>query len=292
MAEQTSKDTPSLMGETGAPLSDISTFDIILEGKRVGKVFNVNPICIETDKECRVVLTSLKEKTIFSESERELLDQCLLVVSASNGDDLNFGPGEIIAIGDMAQAHPEYLHELMACSTHLSDSIDYQGDIPSDILLVGGKAHLLLDRVFNAAMKMGTVSEKDGIFTRNSDQVEDYDPEEPLTEDEDFEESLTEDEDFEEPLTEDEETGEKETSEKEETGEKETNEKEISEKETSEKETSEKETSEKETGEKETSEKETSEKETDEKEISEKEIGEKETGDKETNGKESDDSYD
>jgi len=87
---------------------------------------------IDNDIDCEKHLHILKHELKLSEEEKLLLDKCLAVVTSTDGDDIEFGPFEIVELTDLAFKHTHRGAEIFACLHHLSESIEFDGDLPLD----------------------------------------------------------------------------------------------------------------------------------------------------------------
>lgn len=134
------------------------TFDVMVKGEKKGTAFDINPVEITTDEKCKSQLEFLKSKLTLSDAQSTLFDLCIDVVSAKVGDDLSFGPGEIVELSEFAQANPEFAPEIMACVQHLNESVDCMGDLPPNVFLDAALAYGGLSNVMCAAMKAGPIS--------------------------------------------------------------------------------------------------------------------------------------
>lgn len=136
---------------------DNNIFDVLVSGKKVGEAFDVNPIFIENDAVCKDYLLRLKNELPLNKSELELIDSCLAVVSAKDDDIVPFGPGEIYSLGKLAESNPSYVKEILACSHFLTDSVDYEGDLPKDIFLSLARAHGALADLLQSGLDIGPI---------------------------------------------------------------------------------------------------------------------------------------
>lgn len=155
-------------------MEDPDTFDVLVGGVKKGEAMNKNPVVIGSDISCCAQLRVLDSTLPLTPGEKELIAQCMAVVSAKEGEDVSFGPMEILALGDMAQKYPTHTNEIIACSNHLSNSIEFDGDIPAEFYLQALGAHGTLADILSSAMKAGPIS---------------------TYKDEDFEEDITDEED-------------------------------------------------------------------------------------------------
>lgn len=158
--------------------SESAIFDVMVKGEKKCQAFDVNPVVISTDEQCKFLLEQLKNKLTLTDSQASLLDLCLAVVSAQDGDNVEFGPGEIVGLSELAQCYPDSATEIMACSHHLTESVDCDGELPSNIYLEAALAYGELSNIMSAALKAGPISQDTNIP------------------DEDFEEELTDDDDY------------------------------------------------------------------------------------------------
>lgn len=134
------------------------TFDILVNGKKRGFAYDSNPVVINTDHECKECLLRLKSTLDLSNDELELIDTCINVVSSKDGDEVLFGPGEIVLLSLLAEANPSKAPEIMACSHHLSESVDCDGDLPPGIFAGAADAHAALAALMDEALKSGPIT--------------------------------------------------------------------------------------------------------------------------------------
>ena len=162
--------------------NDNTVFDILISGQKVGEAFDVNPVYIENDTICKEYLLRLKDQLPLTESELKLLDSCLTVVSANDDDNVPFGLGEIFSLGNLAETYPSHAKEILACSHHISESIDYEGDLPDGIFLSLACAHAALGDLFQSGLKAGPIENY-----QNDDDDDDEDGDFDITDsDEEF----------------------------------------------------------------------------------------------------------
>lgn len=136
-----------------------TSFDVLRAGKKVGEAINNNPVTVDTDDQCKTQLEQIKLNLPVPHctDEINLLDKCIAVVSAKDGDDVVFGPAEILALGKLAERYPSLTKEILACSHHLTESVDCDGDLPDGIFLAAADAHGALAAVLNAALQIGSI---------------------------------------------------------------------------------------------------------------------------------------
>lgn len=139
--------------------SKSDTFDVMIKGEKKGQAFDVNPVEVTTDAQCKDLLEKLKKKLSLTDSQLSLVDLCISVVSANDGDDVHFGPGEVVALSELAQSHPDCATEIMACTHHITESVDCDGELPPNIYLEAALAYGELSNVMSAALKAGPISQ-------------------------------------------------------------------------------------------------------------------------------------
>lgn len=161
--------------------SESGTFDIMVKGEKTGIAFDVNPVDIKTDEECKTMIEALRKKLVLTKADESLLECCLSVLSAKDGDDIHFGPGEIIGLSELAQRNPSVAHEIMACSTHLSESVDCEGELPPNFYLQAALAYGGLSNIMAAALNAGPISENTTYKDSDDEEI----TEEEITEEED-----------------------------------------------------------------------------------------------------------
>jgi hypothetical protein len=158
--------------------TQVETLDILAAGKKIGEAFDRNPVSVNTDDECKNLLMKLKADLKLSSDELGLLDSCIAVVSAEDGDDVIFGPGEIVQLALFAENHPDHVTEIMACSHHLSESVDCDGDLPPGIYLSAAGAYGSLSDIMTRALKSGSITSDynpdDDSITEESISDDDY----------------------------------------------------------------------------------------------------------------------
>lgn len=138
---------------TASTSTDMSTenktFDIIVNGEKKGIAYDSNPITVDTDEQCKIMLTNLRDKLKLSAEQLQLIEQCISVTLAGSGEDIPFGPGEIVDLSLLAMSFPESANEIMACSHHLCESMDCDGELPIGIFSNLAQAHGFLGNALN-----------------------------------------------------------------------------------------------------------------------------------------------
>lgn len=128
------------------------TFDVMVDGEKKGVAYDTNPVCIETDDQCRKCLTDLKDKLDLTEEESHLLDLCLKVIDAKDDDIMEFGLGEIVQLAELAEKHFSEAHNITACSLYLFNSIEFEGEVPENIFLNMYDSHKKLGDIYDNAL--------------------------------------------------------------------------------------------------------------------------------------------
>ena len=147
-----------------------NTLDIVVDGEKKGFAYDVNPISVDTDEECKKLLCLLKETLDLTPEQVQLIEQCLTVVTSAVDNEVPFGPGEIFELGRLALAFPESANEIIACSHHLCASVECEGDLPPNI-------YLELAQAYGA---LGDCMSKLGNDGDDSDESEDSDDDDLL----------------------------------------------------------------------------------------------------------------
>jgi hypothetical protein len=127
------------------------TYDIMVNGEKKGVVPKRNPVAINTDAECMALLESFKKDLPLSYDEVKLVDNAIAVIDANNNDDVNFGPIEFVQLAQMGTKHHSKTLEIMACSDHLIESMDFEVNFSGAALLGVAEAYLELDALTGAA---------------------------------------------------------------------------------------------------------------------------------------------
>lgn len=141
------------------------TLDIIEDGEKTGFAYDVNPISVDTDEECKKLLCTLKDTLTLTPAQVQLIEQCLTVVTSAVDNEVPFGPGEIFELGKLALAFPDSANEIIACSHHLCASVDCEGDLPPNIYLELAQAYGVLGDM----AKQGNGEDDDSDNSEDSD---------------------------------------------------------------------------------------------------------------------------
>lgn len=143
----------SIVKDVVAEAESSGTIDIMVNSEKVGWCHDGVPDTIHTDEECRNCLQNLRSTLKLECEEIELVDQCIAVVSATCGDDVVFGPCEILALGQLAQAHPSRASDIIACSHHITESIEWEGELPSSAFLNAAQAYTAMGEALTQALQ-------------------------------------------------------------------------------------------------------------------------------------------
>lgn len=155
-------------------MSEVKTLDVMVGSEKQGIAYDVNPVYIQTDEQCKEALEKLKRDLTLTSNESTLLDCCISVVSASDGDDVSFGPSEILDLAHLADINPKWAPEILACLEHLSASVLCEGSLPSEIYIMAAGAHA----------DLGEIRELKSLEDLNMSESDDEVTEEELTDDE------------------------------------------------------------------------------------------------------------
>jgi hypothetical protein len=156
------------------------TFDVMDNCGKKGTAFNVNPIIIDTDSQCEEMLMKLISSMKLSHDETLLLKSCISVVTSNDGDTVSFGPREILDLASLCQRNPKFSTEISACSHHLAESIDYQGEIPNGFFLETSIAYNELSEIMAAALQSGPITsssffeDEDDYLCEDGEDKDDY----------------------------------------------------------------------------------------------------------------------
>lgn len=130
------------------------TFDIVVNGEKKGSVIDGNSsITIETDDECEALLSLILKDASLSTKERHLFESCSKINAADIGQDVEFGPAELLELSMIAMAHPSLADEIMAISHYLVENISFEGDMPPDLFAKMAEAHTALSEIFSDALE-------------------------------------------------------------------------------------------------------------------------------------------
>lgn len=149
------------------------TFDILVAGEKKGEAFNINPVVIESDTQCKEYLENLLKSLTLTAEESTFLTKCISVLTSENGQEVDFGPADIITFAVLAEKYSEKSTEIMACSQYLTESIDCYCDMPPNIFLLAANAHAGLADLLVPASESRTDDDEDededdemiGLFT-------------------------------------------------------------------------------------------------------------------------------
>jgi hypothetical protein len=126
---------------------EIKTFDILVGLDKKGVAHDSNPIVVTTDEQCRILLNDLKNKISFTKKELKFINNCIKIVSSTDGDDIQFGPMDIVRFSSLANKYINESYEIMACAHHITESVDFEGDLPPDMNLQAALAFASLSDV-------------------------------------------------------------------------------------------------------------------------------------------------
>ncbi len=129
-------------------------FSINHNGFKVGEVHDRNPIIINTEEECIKIFNDLKETLTLKEKEKQLIDKCIAVVNANNGENVQYGPDEIIALAALSFSHPEKSYEIMACSHFLTETVEFEGEFPADACISAANSYRELSVMMSNALQL------------------------------------------------------------------------------------------------------------------------------------------
>lgn len=124
---------PGAMSTTDAE-GTITTYPVFDKtGAPAGSAQDSNHINVETDEECTVVLAKIRASLKLSKEEEALLDLCSATVAAKVGECIEFGPGELLELFELADNHYDMRFEIRACIHHIQHSLNFQLDsVPDD----------------------------------------------------------------------------------------------------------------------------------------------------------------
>lgn len=168
-----------------SPSTDPSNvLDILKNGEKVGESYDSNPVIIDNDSECLECLNTLKKTLKLDADDLSLIDKCISVVTSKEGEDILFGPGEIIALSNLAAKFPDKATQLMACSHHLSESIEFEGELPPNIYLKTANAFGSLSTLLSAALTCGPITSNNKDFDDDDEDEDENDSDDEDTDDE------------------------------------------------------------------------------------------------------------
>lgn len=133
-------------------MEEVKTFDIMVGSDKKGVAHDSNPIVVTTDEQCKNLLEDLKTKLSFSVKELKFINNCIKIVCAKDGDTIKFGPMDVLRFSSLSHKYIDYSNEIMACAHHISESIDFEGDLPPDMNLHAATAFASLSDVMMNGM--------------------------------------------------------------------------------------------------------------------------------------------
>ncbi len=147
------------------------TFDIFIKGEKKGVVTDNNSsIVIESNEECEAILTLLLKNISLNDKSRNLLEKCIKVNAADIGEEINFGPGEILDLSMIAMNYPEISNEVLAVNHYLMENISFEGTIPPNFFMQMADIHTTLSSVFSDAL-----NRKDNDISDSDSDISDSD---------------------------------------------------------------------------------------------------------------------
>jgi len=162
--------------------AQLPTLDVMVKGEKKGVAYNVNPVNLTTDSECKDLINKLKSELSLTPEQSALLDSCVSVLDATDNDVVHFGPGEILELSVLAQQNLTHSAEILACSQYISECVDCEGELPPNIFLNAAKAYGALTDVMTAALASGVINEHTE-FSDEETSEEDITEEEELSDD-------------------------------------------------------------------------------------------------------------
>ena len=120
-----SMEDKSIALEQGLPL-----MDIVHNGQKVGTIVDGIPDVFADDGECRDFLNELRTLKDLKPKHLKTLDNCVAVVTKNENEELNFGPGDILVLTELAFRHPDKSTRIMSCLQYLTNCVDFIGAIP------------------------------------------------------------------------------------------------------------------------------------------------------------------
>lgn len=167
-------------------MSEPTTFDIFVGKEKKGIAFDANPIFLQSHEECTNVIKELKNNLKLTQDESNLFDRCQLVLDSPEDTEVDFGPGEIIELSELAMRNPNEASKILACSNYLINCVECEGDIPQGFFLKLFDAHKELSNLLDKALKDGPIDKlPDDYVPDDGSDIDTNDP--PLDSEEDEE---------------------------------------------------------------------------------------------------------
>jgi hypothetical protein len=115
----------------------------VKQGERViEEVPDINPVSLDSDEEAVKLIDSLLEgEENWSDKEKKLLARCRAAAAAADGDEVEFGPIELLAISRTGHRHGAVEKQLMALAHYLLDQTEFEGELPPDAYLTAAEAY-------------------------------------------------------------------------------------------------------------------------------------------------------
>lgn len=144
-------------------------------GKNVGGLSE--SLVINNDEECLKYLNSFKETLSLTESEKQLIDKCINVLTSKIGTNVteNFGPCEICELYGLSSNYLDKSNEILACAKFLIESVDFEGELPEGIYLEMASLHGMLGNMFYG---LDNPSDEESCDNSSDDELFDEDYEE------------------------------------------------------------------------------------------------------------------
>lgn len=124
--------------------------------------FGIKPVTLGSDAECKELLEKIKSTLTLNDEESHLIDGCILVLEAVDGDDVHFGPGEILELALLASKNNSMSTEILACSQFLVESVDCEGEIPPGFFLKVALAYGSLNDIMASGSNSSNGSNSSG----------------------------------------------------------------------------------------------------------------------------------
>ena len=84
-------------------------------------------LVIDDDSQCREILVGLRSD-LSDENEQLLITVCLGVLDAEIGDEIPYGPDQMMGLVLMASSHPELREKIYAVMSYLSMTMEMEMD--------------------------------------------------------------------------------------------------------------------------------------------------------------------
>lgn len=140
--------------------------DVMRGDEKIGQVWDgVAPI-VNSDAECVASLQRMASELPLTPKQQQLIQRCMDVINSEEGDEFVFGIREILGLSKLALAFPEHSEILIACSHHITASLEFgTEEVPDNFFAIMAKLYGTMGNIFMPGENSEEDSEEDTPFS-------------------------------------------------------------------------------------------------------------------------------